>query len=77
MDDIMRVLNLLGKYFDFVWDVVTAAAIRGCGGVATALGDASLAVATEGGIHGEVVFVARVLVAICVVSQWSLCLTAE
>ena len=68
MDDIMRVLYLLLKNLNFVGDVVTAAAVRGCGGIATAFGDSTLTVATEGGIHGQVVFVALVLVAVSVVS---------
>ena len=68
MDDIMRVLYLLLKNLNFVGDVVTAAAIRSCGGIATAFRDATLAVAAEGGIHGQVVFVALVLVAVSVVS---------
>ena len=78
MDDIMRVLDLLLENLNFVGDVVTAAAVRGRGGIATAFGDASLAVAAEGGVHRQVVFVALVLVvAISVVPQWSLCLTTE
>ena len=57
LDDVMRVIDLFLEYFYPIWDVVTAAAIRGGWAVAAAFRNAPLSSSTERSLHAEIVLI--------------------